>query len=350
MARLFKTNVTSEGTITATTFSGSGASLTSLNGSNISSGTVADARIASTIARTTSPAITTSITTPSTSFDLLNTTATTVNAFGAAGTLNLATSAYDVNIGNTGTLGGYTQTVNLFTGTSSTGTNQTINLGTGNFGTASQTINIGTGTITSATRTINIGSTSGTGTTNIRGTVNHAGTTSPIQLNSVSGNTGQVLTSAGAGNTPTWTTPASHTLISSVAFTSAPSFTSIPQTYKRLYAVIVFATLGTFSGALIYSVNGAGTGYSRFQPGVSTTFTSSAGAAAVLTLAGTAPVVGDSYWVEINNYTQPNSRSIGSGSVYTFGNLIPAAVTSFAFGGSTTFGTATGTAYLYGVN
>lgn len=39
------------GTVTANLFSGSGASLTTLNGTNISSGTVADARIASTIAR-----------------------------------------------------------------------------------------------------------------------------------------------------------------------------------------------------------------------------------------------------------------------------------------------------------
>ena len=39
-------------TITATLFSGSGVSLTSLNGSNISSGTVADARIATTLVRT----------------------------------------------------------------------------------------------------------------------------------------------------------------------------------------------------------------------------------------------------------------------------------------------------------
>ena len=39
-------------TITAVAFSGSGASLTSLNGSNISSGTVADARIATTLVRT----------------------------------------------------------------------------------------------------------------------------------------------------------------------------------------------------------------------------------------------------------------------------------------------------------
>lgn len=43
------------GTVTANLFSGSGASLTTLNGSNISSGTVADARIASSIARLSSP-------------------------------------------------------------------------------------------------------------------------------------------------------------------------------------------------------------------------------------------------------------------------------------------------------
>lgn len=174
--------------------------------------------------------------------------------------------------------------------------------------------------------------------------------TGRLLLSGAAGTSGQALTSAGTGNTPTWTTPASHTLISSVAFTSAPSFTSIPQTYKRLYAVIVFATLGTFSGALTYTVNGAGTGYSRFQPGVSTTFTTSGSAAAVLTLAATPPVVGDCYWVEINNYTQTNSRSIGNGSVYTFGNVIPAAVTSFAFAAATSWGGATGTAYLYGVN
>jgi len=40
------------GTLTATAFSGSGASLTALNGSNITTGTVADARIASTLVRT----------------------------------------------------------------------------------------------------------------------------------------------------------------------------------------------------------------------------------------------------------------------------------------------------------
>jgi hypothetical protein len=42
-------SITTTGTITAGTFSGSGASLTSLNGSNISSGTVADARLSSNV-------------------------------------------------------------------------------------------------------------------------------------------------------------------------------------------------------------------------------------------------------------------------------------------------------------
>lgn len=533
-----KNGLDAGGTITATTFSGSGASLTSLNGSNISSGTVADARIASTIARTssvnlkldknindssyyysgpgpnlfsvtiyeepdqekiaidnsgrlqikngsaltlngaslilgssygnvgqvlvsngvsttpswgltllpqttgftiaggtTSKTLTvnrtltltgtdsTTMTFPSTSatiartdsgqtfsgtqvIDIINaasSSSTTADLFGnvTTGTVGIADglTTGTINIGN-GTTSSTGRTVNINTNASSTVTvttnigspviGSTINLVAGSPGVvltstglittsavtggASSIMTIRTGNTTTSGNsgnlfldvgsaagtagTVSVGTSSASGvsigrtgiTTSVTGTLNQAGASSPIQLNSQAGTTGQVLTSAGSGNTPTWTTPASHTLISSVAFTSAPSFTSIPQTYKRLYAVIVFATLGTFSGSLVYSVNGAGTGYSRFQPGVSTSFTTSAGAAAVLTLAATPPVVGDSYWVEINNYTQTNSRSIGSGSVYTFGNVIPAAVTSFAFGGSTTFGTATGTAYLYGVN
>jgi len=75
------------GTITATTFSGSGASLTSLNGSNISSGTVADARIASSIARLASPAFTGTPTAPTaangTNTTQIATTAFVMNAFTA---------------------------------------------------------------------------------------------------------------------------------------------------------------------------------------------------------------------------------------------------------------------------
>jgi hypothetical protein len=172
----------------------------------------------------------------------------------------------------------------------------------------------------------------------------------PLQVSGSAGTSGQVLTSAGANQIPTWSAPGSHTVIGSVAFSgSSPSFTSIPQTYRRLYATIVFTNTTGFSGALTYTVNGVGTGFSRFQPGVSTSFTTSAAAAAPLTLPATPPIPSDSYWVEINNYTASGSRSIASGSIYTFGNVIPSAVTSFAFTASTSFGSSAGTAILYGV-
>jgi len=45
-----------------------------------------------------------------------------------------------------------------------------------------------------------------TTTTTINGILSHPSTTSPIHLNGSAGTTGQVLTSAGAGATPTWTT------------------------------------------------------------------------------------------------------------------------------------------------
>jgi len=48
----------------------------------------------------TSPAITTSVTTPSATFDLVNTTATTVNAFGAATTLNLGAATGTTTVSN----------------------------------------------------------------------------------------------------------------------------------------------------------------------------------------------------------------------------------------------------------
>lgn len=48
----------------------------------------------------TSPAITTNITTPSTSFDVFNTTATTVNAFGAATTMNIGAATGTLTFNN----------------------------------------------------------------------------------------------------------------------------------------------------------------------------------------------------------------------------------------------------------
>ena len=92
----------------------------------------------------TSPRFTTSVTTNSASFDVFNTNATTVNAFGEATTLNL---------GYTGTAA---STTNIATTAPSSAT-KTVNIGTG-AGFASIThINIGTGGGFGAGASINIG-------------------------------------------------------------------------------------------------------------------------------------------------------------------------------------------------
>ena len=94
----------------------------------------------------TSPSFSTSVITSNNSFDVFNTTATTVNAFGAA---TLSTIGY-----------------------SGTGASSTTNINTGALtGAFTKTINIGTGGTTGSTTSINIGS-SINGTTTINGGVN----------------------------------------------------------------------------------------------------------------------------------------------------------------------------------
>jgi hypothetical protein len=185
----------------------------------------------------------------------------------------------------------------------------------------------------------------------ITGTLGLSGTSSQLTLNSSTGTSGQVLTSAGAGNTPTWR-DIGYTLISSVAFTSAPSFTSIPQTYKKLVTVIVFTNVGTMASQLGTTFNGSGSGYSYFRPAVSTSFTSNSGTGVtpVTTTGSVSPVVGNSYLVEIPNYTYPNSRAFGYGDVVSWSGPIPSAVSSLTWTAVGLWGGATGTAYLYGVN
>jgi hypothetical protein len=91
------------------------------------------------------------ITTSTTTASIFDATATTVNAFGAATTLNL----------------GYDSTAT-----------STTNISTGTVGSIfSKTINIGTGGGASGTTEINIGSTLGTSNLNIYGLVNQVGST-----------------------------------------------------------------------------------------------------------------------------------------------------------------------------
>jgi len=105
----------------------------------------------------TSPAFTTSVTTGSTSFDVFNTTATTVNAFGAATTLALAnteTTARSINIATAATAGASTLT---FGGAVS---GNTIQINSTAAGSINLTTDVTTGTaniFTSVTGSVNIG-------------------------------------------------------------------------------------------------------------------------------------------------------------------------------------------------
>ena len=96
------------------------------------------------------------ITTSQTTFGLIDTTATTVNAFGATTTLNLG---YD---------GTAASTTNISTGDVAASTTKTVNIGTGGVATAIANINIGTtvgGTTTIASPNITLSSLSPTATT-----------------------------------------------------------------------------------------------------------------------------------------------------------------------------------------
>ena len=113
----------------------------------------------------TSPSITTSLTTGSTSFDLLNTTATTINFAGAATTLSLGadtTGSSTTNLGLASNVaGGQTRTVNIATGVTATGANVTVNIATSANTTNTTLVNVGhtstTTTITGAVRIPTVG-------------------------------------------------------------------------------------------------------------------------------------------------------------------------------------------------
>ena len=117
----------------------------------------------------TSPTITTSLLAASSAFDLLNTTATTINFAGAATTLT---------VGNTATAA---QAVDMFT--ASTGAS-TYNFATGATANATtKAINIGTNGVAGSTTNITIGGSAGTSTTTVNGNLTVGGNLT------VSGNT-----------------------------------------------------------------------------------------------------------------------------------------------------------------
>ena len=93
----------------------------------------------------------------------------------------------------------------------------------------------------------------------VTGTTNHSGASAAIQLNSSAGTSGQVLTSAGAGATPTWTTPSVGSgTVTSVSVTSANGVSGSVATATTTPAITL--TLGAITPTSVTRASAAGDG------------------------------------------------------------------------------------------
>lgn len=185
------------------------------------------------------------------------------------------------------------------------------------------------------------------------GGITVSGASNPLTVGGTAGTSGQVLTSAGAGTTPAWSN-VGYTLISTNNFNgTAPSFSSIPQTFKKLVATITFTNVGTISGTLLFA---AGTGSAAAVPYIRWATSSATGVAnsgtSGMTVSGTvAPVASQLYVVEVPNYTGNAQTCWGSGGAnFAIGSISSTGITYAAWAASSSWGTAAGTAVLYGVN
>jgi hypothetical protein len=161
----------------------------------------------------TSPTITTSLTTPSTSFDLINTTATTVNFAGAATTLSIgaATGTLTINNANTVITGNLTVNGTTTTINATTITVDDINIELGSVATPTDVTAAGGGiTLKGATdKTITWGATNGwTSTEDLNvasGKIYRINGTSVLSSNTLgSGITTSSLTTVGTVTSGTW--------------------------------------------------------------------------------------------------------------------------------------------------
>ena len=279
---------------------GTGGTTTAITAINIGSSTGTTTTVYGLTA--TSPSIGTSIVTGNSSFDVFNTTATTINAFGAATT---------ANIGYTGI--GAASTTNISTAAL-----------TGAF---TKTINIGTGGTTGSTTTINIGSSTGT-TTNIYG----------LTLTSPS-----ISTSLATAST-------SFNLINDTATTGNlfGAATTIGIGAATGTLTVNNATV-TLSNATVLNINGSNPSIVTSSTGIASVFNTNTGTG---NLFGAATVIGigaSSGTITINNATvnlpnatafningsNPSIVTSNSGTVSVFNTN---ALTGNLFGAATTIG------------
>ena len=192
----------------------------------------------------TSPAFTTSVTTASTSFDLFNTGATTVNAFGAATTVGIGAtgSATTITLGGANT-GNTLKIAGTASGTTSLTTDVTTGIVNLANGVTTGTVNIATG----GASTVNIG---GTGSTTV---VKHL-TVEGVTSSGATGTTNIVFS-----NSPTLVTPtlgaATATSINGLTITSSTGTLTVANG-KTLTASNTLTFTGTDSSSVAFGAGG----------------------------------------------------------------------------------------------
>lgn len=213
------------------------------------------------------------ITTSTTTFNLLNTTATTVNAFGAGGTINL---------GNLTTA----QTINIGAGATATATTKTINLGTA--GVAGSTTNVNIGSNSGGTLTINSPTIAGPTSVNLLNTSTTVTAFSGAMTSLALGSTTGASTLKGSSvtlDTPTVSTTATNL-----------SLFSTPTTVTAFGGTTTALSLGSTTGASTLK----GSSVTFDTPTVATTATT-------LSLYGTTATT-------INAFTVANALNIATGT------------------------------------
>ena len=244
----------------------------------------------------TSPAITTSITTPSTSFDAFNTTATTGNLFGAATTVTIGATTGTLNLRNV-TLAAANATSFAMNGvspsitTTSTGTASVFNTAalTGNLFGAATTVTIG-GTPTTAL-TANI-FTNATATATIK-TINIG--TGGASGSSTNVNIGSAVTGASSGTLTLGMT----TIAQSANFTSINLLTTQTTTIDAFGAATNLSIGNTATAAQTVNMFTASTGASTYNIATGATLTATTKTINI----GTAGVSGSTTNVSIGSAT-----------------------------------------------
>jgi hypothetical protein len=258
-------NINGVALVSATLFAGSGANLTNLNGSNISSGTIAQARLANASVTLGSTALTLG-STVTTVAGLTSVTSTTfVGALtGAATTAGTVTTAAQPNITSVGTLTSLNSsgTITAPAFTANTG----VFTGNGSGLSAIAGANV-TGTVSSAT-TAASATTAGTVTTAAQGNITSLGTLTGLGVNgtvtaaNITANTGvftgngSALTALNASNVSSGTLAQARLANSNVVLGSTTlALGSTTTTIAGLSSV----TSTTFVGALTGAATTAGT-------------------------------------------------------------------------------------------